>query len=527
MFQKVIHGCITRFLFFILLSVYSINIDAQTYQLPVGGVKFIPIENVPYDGAINSSSFGCDTKGVLLKDKSIAGVIVEITEYFSGTAIITCFYSFSYWNPYSNRLMVNYTETYFYITCQSRTATLNTNNLSLDVDDSYQLKYTLSGSGVSQSSKAIWTSSNTSVATVSDNGLVYAQKSGSATIYLETKVGPIVSCVVTVRNVPPTEIQIPENISINYQEERQVSYSLFPSNAFSNDIVWQSDDESIAKFSSGSTLYGVDLGITKVRAIVNGSIYSNWCIVKVNEPLFKAPKLSLKDESINVSLTPSIDIDYSLPITQGTAFGSISLTDIASGENEDINVTISDERLSITPKQLLREYSSYYLLVPSNSVKNQWGTHYVDDIQIHFKTVAVNNCLQLWLKDGTNITFSLDERPTISFEGENMILKTSFYEIYYPFETVDKFTMNADNSTDDVVSIDMEPDNHLSISDNMISLINLAPKSIVHVYSMNGSLKEKYTIGDNGFLVIPMDLLPKGVNIIMIGNTTTYKVLIK
>ena len=80
---------------------------------------------------------------------------------------------------------------------------LNKTALTLDVGKSYTLTKTVSPSNAVTS--YTWSSSNTSVATVDDNGKVTAKASGTATITVKTSNGKTATCKVTV-NLPAPQI---------------------------------------------------------------------------------------------------------------------------------------------------------------------------------------------------------------------------------------------------------------------------------------------------------------------------------
>ncbi len=80
---------------------------------------------------------------------------------------------------------------------------LNKTSLTLDVGKSYTLTKTVSPPNAVTS--YIWSSSNTSVATVDKNGKVTAKKAGTATITVKTSNGKTANCKVTV-NLPAPQI---------------------------------------------------------------------------------------------------------------------------------------------------------------------------------------------------------------------------------------------------------------------------------------------------------------------------------
>ena len=77
---------------------------------------------------------------------------------------------------------------------------LNRGTLGLGVGENYGLVKTVSPSSANQS--VTWTSSNTSVATVSSTGNVIGKKAGTATVTVKTSNGKTAKCTVTVKSAP-------------------------------------------------------------------------------------------------------------------------------------------------------------------------------------------------------------------------------------------------------------------------------------------------------------------------------------
>ncbi len=76
---------------------------------------------------------------------------------------------------------------------------LNKNSVSLDIGKTFQLKVEIVPATVNAKDKITYTSRNQSVATVSSNGLITAQKAGVAIISVKTENGKTATCTVTVK----------------------------------------------------------------------------------------------------------------------------------------------------------------------------------------------------------------------------------------------------------------------------------------------------------------------------------------
>lgn len=181
--------CVCLFLLMSCNRLYS-----QIYDIRVGGIEFIKLE-APIRGAvINQAAWGCNSIHVKLGSPSIAGVLAEVTHYFEGSATITVFMQY-YWYDNFDRMHVMGMEKQFLVRCVGYPATLNVNSLDLYVGQRYQLQVDMTNYG---GFVPTWSSSNPYVATVNSLGVVGANSEGTAIITCDPIVGPKISCRVKV-----------------------------------------------------------------------------------------------------------------------------------------------------------------------------------------------------------------------------------------------------------------------------------------------------------------------------------------
>ena len=129
-----------------------------------------------------------------------------------------------------------------------------------------------------------WKSSNTSIASVSQNGKVTGNEPGTATITVTTDNGLSASCTVTVRDVDrtPTSFDISDDISkktVYVKDTWKIPYTVTPSYA-NYRLSWVSSDESVATVSSG-IVKALQPGKTKITATIDGTALTDFCEVTV------------------------------------------------------------------------------------------------------------------------------------------------------------------------------------------------------------------------------------------------------
>ena len=151
-----------------------------------------------------------------------------------------------------------------------------------------------------------WTSSNTSVATVSNTGLVTAVSSGTATITATTNDGSNKSatCTVTVDiPVPATSISLSQTAATltSQGETLQLTATVLPENATNKSVTWTSSNTSVATVSNTGLVTAVSSGTATITATTtDGSNKSATCTIIVNIPV-PATSISLNQTAATLT----------------------------------------------------------------------------------------------------------------------------------------------------------------------------------------------------------------------------------
>lgn len=133
--------------------------------------------------------------------------------------------------------------------------TLNMTSLSMKVNETYQLKATISPADATNQNVK-WESSDSSVADVDQSGLVGALKEGTATITVTTEDGNKTAiCTVTVKSgeISVTSVKLNKNtLSLVVSKNETLIATITPANATNKAVVWSSSDPSVAEvYNSG------------------------------------------------------------------------------------------------------------------------------------------------------------------------------------------------------------------------------------------------------------------------------------
>ena len=127
-----------------------------------------------------------------------------------------------------------------------------------------------------------WSSSQTSVATVSSNGQVTAIGKGSCVI-TATAGGKSAQCTVTVNDVvvDVTSVTLSEtSLSLEVGKSSTLTATVSPSNATDKTVIWESSDASVATVDNG-VVKAVKAGAATITATAGGK--SATCTVKVKQ----------------------------------------------------------------------------------------------------------------------------------------------------------------------------------------------------------------------------------------------------
>lgn len=167
---------------------------------------------------------------------------------------------------------------------------LSPSNFSMFTGDTYQMS--ISTNPNPTTSEITWTSSDESVATVDENGLVTAVSAGASTIAVSTDNGYSATSIVTVKE-KITEISFVEpSVTMYTNEKRTLRLNVQPDN-FTENITYSVSDYSIYVYSSGVVRSYSTTGSFTVTATTESGLKA-YCTVTVED---WPNVLTLSDES--------------------------------------------------------------------------------------------------------------------------------------------------------------------------------------------------------------------------------------
>ena len=147
--------------------------------------------------------------------------------------------------------------------------TLSSSQIEIEKGSSRSLTATVAPENATNKS-VTWTSSDNTVATVSDAGSVTAVGKGTATITAATYNGKTAECQVTV-SVPVTSISLDKtSLKLSVSDDDQKTYTLTatvkPANADNVTVTWTSSDKSVATVDDNGKVTAVAKGSATITA---------------------------------------------------------------------------------------------------------------------------------------------------------------------------------------------------------------------------------------------------------------------
>ncbi len=281
---------------------------------------------------------------------------------------------------------------------------LTTTSRNMYAGDQYILQTIIKPDNATDKS-VTWTSSNPAIATVDENGIVYALKAGTTTITATTNDGGFkANCIITVTGevINVTGITLSPTTKTMYAgESSMLMPTVTPDNATNKSVTWTSSDPTIASVDENGIVNAIKKGTATITAKTDDGGFTATCVITVNEGDKKVTGISLSPTTntikpgdsfiITPTVTPSDAADKSVTwsssdssiakvdstgkvtaLKAGTA--TITATTNDGGYKATCTVTVANIT-SINIYRLYNPYSGEHLFTT-----NDWERQYLDSI---------------------------------------------------------------------------------------------------------------------------------------------------
>lgn len=217
----------------------------------------------------------------------------------------------------------------FYINNPVTAVDLDYTSLTLKLGEKFRLTTKVTPEDATNK-KILWSSSDTNVVTVNDEGMVTAVSSGSATILAKSEdSGATSMCNVTVYQ-PVTSLVISnETMSVRKGTEFWLNATALPENAMNKEISWASNDTSIATVDKNGKVTTLEAGTCVITATSLDSGVTARCALTVLQPI------------TGIYLNTSAKT-----IMKGDKFVLIPTITPADADNKNVTYTSSDDSVA-------------------------------------------------------------------------------------------------------------------------------------------------------------------------------------
>ncbi len=265
------------------VSVTGVSLNPSSASVAIGKTQQLTAALVPAN-ATNTALTWSSSAGAVATVSS-AGLVTGVA---SGTAIITVTTADGGFTATSTITVTT--------TVAVTGVSLETTSVGLLTGKTLQLTATMSP-GAATNKTVTWSSSNSSVASVSTSGLVTGVAVGSATITVTTAdggytasclvsvtVGPVSVTSVSLSPIPPSYLEVGQTY--------QLAAAIYPSNATNQSVTWTSSNTAIATVSSTGLVTGIALGSAMITVTTNDGYYTTSCSLTVDNFPFTATTMS-------------------------------------------------------------------------------------------------------------------------------------------------------------------------------------------------------------------------------------------
>lgn len=187
---------------------------------------------------------------------------------------------------------------------------LDQSKMSIKVSQAAALKATVVTASGSYTDDVSWSSGNTKVATVDQNGVVKGLYPGVTTIQALALDGSGTKnvCTVTV-TADVTGVDIPASAIVGVKETKKLSLKITPDYASNKKVTWKSNDTSVVDVASDGTLTGKKVGTASVVCTSVDGGFSDVCEVRVVVPetaVAVSPQSKTVEAGSSFSLTATV-----------------------------------------------------------------------------------------------------------------------------------------------------------------------------------------------------------------------------
>lgn len=180
-----------------------------------------------------------------------------------------------------------------------------------------------------------YTSLDTNIVTISENGMITANNVGKTTINIV--VNENISKTINVEvyeeninqennnnsnvtvNTKPTSVKFKESkLDVMVNTEKSLSYTISPNNAKDYKVTFENSNNTVLRIDNNGKIKGLSVGTSTVKIIVNGTLTDN-IVINVIPYTIKVEKIVLKSNvNVNLNIGGTSQINYEISPTDAS-----------------------------------------------------------------------------------------------------------------------------------------------------------------------------------------------------------------
>ncbi len=133
------------------------------------------------------------------------------------------------------------------------------------------------------------------------------------------------------------------------------------------------------------------------------------------------------------------------------------------------------------------------------------------------------NALTVWSKDGTKVSYALNQRPKVTFSAEDLIITSVDNEVKYPLSQMSRFTFELTSGID-MVDVDGSNVTPFDFDGDTMLFPAMDKNCKVLIYNTDGKLMISREVKSGTTLTIPLDILNSGIYLVNVSGIT-YKII--
>lgn len=212
------------------------------------------------------------------------------------------------------------------------------------VGETHQLTATVSPSNATNKS-VTWSSSNTSVATVSSTGLVTLKSKGSAKITVTTVDGGFTATISVQVESAVTGVTLNRtSLSMHPGDEATLTATIQPADAFNQTVTWTSSDPTVASVNNSGKVIAKKEGTTDITVTTQEGGKTATCRVTVTTGTVHVTGVTLDATSIGIQVGQSVTLHPTVQPSNATNKN-------VSWHSSDASVATVDSNGKVTGKK--------------------------------------------------------------------------------------------------------------------------------------------------------------------------------